>query len=283
MPVPGPTAGHGRIRSFQVTSKKQSAVRFDNGKRSESVEALTVERPLQININGRPFSVTMCSPGEDLHLVRGLLFTEGIVREGDGTGVLSEQVDEDSGAVFAVNCEIPEVYLCENTYERRSLLASTSCGLCGQRELDIESLGRRVLSPQRPLALERVPALIERMCREQRTFSHTGSTHAAAAFSADEEFIHLSEDIGRHNAVDKTVGALIEKGELDRAEILVVSGRVSFEIVIKAYRAGMPFIVAVSAPSSFAVEIGERWGMTILGFCRGTRATVYCNSHNVGI
>jgi FdhD protein len=113
------------------------------------------------------------------------------------------------------------------------------------------------------------------MRRRQDTFTGTGGSHAAAAATADGEVLCVFEDIGRHNAVDKVVGFLLEKGLLDRADILAVSGRVSFEIVQKCARAGLPVLTAVSAPSSLAVESAERWGITLAGFCREDRATFY--------
>jgi len=264
-----------------MSSKSFLATRFENGQMRTCEDPLTVERPLQIKINGRPFSVTMRSPGDDQYLVKGLLYTEGIVNPDAGDYTCTEEYLEDSREVIAINVEVPEAYLCDSAFDKRSLLANASCGLCGQRQLDLEELGSRALKPRASLALNRVSELMGAMRDSQQTFDQTGSTHAAAVFGQDYKLIFLHEDIGRHNAVDKSVGRLIDSGRLDEAEILCVSGRVSFEIVIKAYRADIPFLLAVSAPSSFAVEMSEIWGISVLGYCREQRATVYSHTENV--
>jgi FdhD protein len=260
------------------------AQRYENGKIRECRDSLTIERPLQIRINGKPYSVTMRSPGDDLALVKGLLYTEGVATITDDDECrYTEERDIERGDVLAVNVEIPEVYLCNDVYEKRSLLASSSCGMCGQREFDHHDLDHPPLAPGDPLALARVHGMIETMRAGQHAFDETGSTHAAAVFDRCYEMLCLFEDIGRHNAVDKAVGHLLEHGTLDRAAILAVSGRVSFEIVLKAYRAGIAYLLAVSAPSSFAVEMGQRWGLSILGYCREGRCTVYSRPERVDV
>ncbi|MDA0991516.1 MAG: formate dehydrogenase accessory sulfurtransferase FdhD, partial [Verrucomicrobia bacterium] len=175
------------------------------------------------------------------------------------------------------------IYLCADVYEKRSLLASSSCGMCGQREFDQTDLDYPPLVIDSPLEMDKVAGLMTSMRQAQRTFDQTGSTHAAAVFDMTGNLICLFEDIGRHNAVDKAVGFLLENDDISQSHILAVSGRVSFEIVTKAYRANLPFILAVSAPSSFAVDMSQRWGMSVLGFCREGRATVYSNSENVKV
>jgi FdhD protein len=257
----------------EESSKSVKALRYDQGETQACTEPLTVELPLQIKINERPFSVTMRSPGDDRHLVTGLLFTEGIVDPREASVSYAEETHADSGEVIAVNVEVPEAYLCESAFDKRSLLANASCGL--------EALGRKPLAPPERLPLDQVTVLMERMQAAQQVFTRTGSTHAAAAFDMSGNLLCLFEDIGRHNAVDKAVGQLIEKDQLETASILVVSGRISFEIVIKAYHAGIPFLLAVSAPSSFAVEMCQLWGITVLGYCRETRATVYSHPEQV--
>ena len=264
-----------------MSSKSFTATRFENGQIRTCEDPLTIERPLQIKINGRPFSVTMRSPGNDQHLVKGLLYTEGIVNPDAGDYTCTEEYLEKSREVIAIDVEVPEAYLCDSAFDKRSLLANASCGLCGKRQLDLEEFGFQALTPRTSLALDRVSELMGAMRDAQQTFDQTGSTHAAAVFDQDYQLICLHEDIGRHNAVDKTVGYLIESGQLDDTETLCVSGRVSFEIVVKAYRASIPFLLAVSAPSSFAVEMSELWGISVLGYCREQRATVYSHAENV--
>ncbi|NQU40354.1 MAG: formate dehydrogenase accessory sulfurtransferase FdhD [Lentisphaerae bacterium] len=267
-----------------MSDQSVAALRYEHGELHERQDSLTVERPLQIRINGKPYSVTMRTPGDDTYLVMGLLFTEGVVNLADAhEGVLKEVCDGEGDTVAAVDITIPDVYLCDDVFEKRSLLASSSCGMCGQREFDESGLDDPPLKPGAPLQLGRIASMMKAMRAAQTTFTVTGSTHAAAVFDADYELMCTFEDIGRHNAVDKAVGFLLERDLLQRARVLTVSGRVSFEIINKAYRAGLPYVLAVSAPSSFAVDIAARWGMTVLGFCREERATIYSNRDNTQV
>lgn len=258
-----------------------SALRVQRGRTEACREALTLEYPLQIMLNGRPFSVTMRTPGADDLLVTGLLFTEGIVRAEAGTITCRQERHPDSGIVTTVHVEIPPLYLCPDAHEKRALLASAACGLCGQREFDAAALQMPPLPPAEALEAGRVAPMMEAMHAAQATFARTGSAHAAAAFTRAGECLCVHEDIGRHNAVDKVVGQLLQESRLGMPQVLTVSGRVSFEIVSKAYRAGIPILMAVSAPSSFAVEMAKRWGMTVIGYCREDRFTLYTNPERI--
>jgi len=229
-------------------------------------EAVAVEGPLEVRINGEPFSVTMSSPGQDAILGRGLLFSEGVVGDREwypvalavGTCALSSRV---------VELTVPESAIRRPQRERR-LAATSSCGLCGAGSLEglDAGLDRRV-SPA-PIDPAAVPAWFATMRAHQGAFEDAGGTHAAAAFDARGDCLAIHEDIGRHNAVDKVIGALLRAGRLDAAQVLTVSGRVSFEITAKALRAGIPTLAAVSAPSSLAVDLARRSGMALLAFCR---------------
>ncbi|MDA0577783.1 MAG: formate dehydrogenase accessory sulfurtransferase FdhD [Verrucomicrobia bacterium] len=262
-----------------MENRVTNARRYENGVLKDCQDALTTELPLQIKINGKPFSVTMRTPGADEDLVRGLLFTEEIVLPGHAACTFREE--RETADVHTIDVTIPPLYLCPNVHEKRTLLASAACGLCGQREFDAPGLSTRPLVPSGKLPLARVQSLIAAMRAEQHTFAATGSTHAAALFRLDGSLLAAAEDIGRHNAVDKVVGNLLKRDQLRDAQVLAVSGRISFEIVSKAYRAGIPFLLAVSAPSSFAVDMCQRWGMTIIGYCRDTRCTVYAHPEQV--
>ena len=258
-----------------------AGIRVERGVRTEVQDELTVEAPLEICINGRAFSITMRTPGDDVALVKGLLFTEGVVsREGLRCDVEIAPATELPGATRA-SVQIPPVFVCDNLMEKRSLISTASCGLCGKQELGDIELAGDALCADRPLDANLLPQMAEAMRRDQTTFAATGGSHAAAAFTAEGELLKLCEDIGRHNAVDKVIGSLLDEGRLDDAHLLFVSGRISFEIVAKAHRAGIVFLAAVSAPSSMAIELGVRWGMTVLGFCREERATVYSHPENV--
>lgn len=256
-------------------------VRYEQGASTPVRDNLVVEAPLEICINGRPFSMTMRTPGDDIALVKGLLFSEGVVnRKGLACDILTEPVPRRAGAVRA-SVQIPPVYVCDKLLEKRVLISSASCGLCGKQDMDGLMLDGDPLPPDRLLDLDLLPEMAAAMLRAQGMFASTGGSHAAAAFRADGEILSCREDIGRHNAVDKVIGSLLEAERLAEAYLLFVSGRVSFEIVAKAQRAGIPFLAAVSAPSSMAVDLGTRWGMTLLGFCRGNRATIYSHPERV--
>lgn len=245
---------------FRALRQKQAEI-------TEVVESLTPERPLQIMVNGQSYSVTMQTPGAERYLVRGLLHAEGA---GEGGFLVYGQEERGPATVVEVEIECPDL-----PGGARRLAATSSCGLCGKESLDdvLRDIAPVVGDVRVDAAGLRV--IHEAMRARQATFSGTGGSHAAAAATARGEILAVFEDVGRHNAVDKVVGFLLEEGLLARAEVLAVSGRVSFEIVQKCARAGIPVLAAVSAPSSLAVESAERWGITLAGFCRGDRATFY--------
>lgn len=238
------------------------------GSRSEAVaDRLTPERPLQIMVNGQPYSVTMQTPGAERCLVRGLLHAEGA---GEGGFLVYAQEERGPATVVEVEIECPD-----RPGGARRLAATSSCGLCGKESLD--DVLREIPPVTRDARIDaaRLRSVHDAMRQRQSTFAGTGGSHAAAAAAVSGEMLCVFEDIGRHNAVDKVVGFLLEQGLLPRADILAVSGRVSFEIVQKCARAGIPVLTAISAPSSLAVESAGRWGITLAGFCREDRATFY--------
>lgn len=243
------------------------ALRQEGVRCEEVADPLTPERPLQIMVNGQPYSVTMQTPGAERYLVRGLLHSEGA---GEGGFIIYAQEVRGPATVVDVEIECPDVPV-----GARRLAATSSCGLCGKESLD--DVLRDVVPVTRniPIDAARLQAIHGAMRQKQSTFSGTGGSHAAAAATAAGEILAVFEDVGRHNAVDKVVGFLLEQGLLPRADVLAVSGRVSFEIVQKCARAGLPVLSAISAPSSLAVECAHRWGITLAGFCRGDRATFY--------
>ena len=217
----------------------------------------------------------MRSPGSDAQLVKGLLFTDGVI-DAQGLHYFCEiEISQTEEGVAVADAVIPPVYVCDQFMGRRASVSSTSCGLCGRESLDELAQLELVRKPQCPFD----PSTLNEMHRQiegvQETFSQTGGSHAAAMFDAQGKSLVIQEDVGRHNAVDKIVGFLVEKEMLTDAEVLWVSGRVSFEIVLKACRVGVPILAAVSAPTSLAVEIAEKVGISLLGFCRDDRCTVY--------
>lgn len=243
------------------------ALRQTERKITEVVDSLTPERPLQITVNGQAYSVTMQTPGAERYLVRGLLHAEGA---GEGGFMVFAQEERGPATVVEVEIECPDL-----PGGARRLAATSSCGLCGKESLDDVLRDMAPVTRDVRIDAARLRKIRDAMRAQQSTFAGTGGSHAAAAATVEGEILAVFEDIGRHNAVDKVVGFLLERDLLARADVLAVSGRISFEIVQKCARAGIPVLSAISAPSSLAVECAERWGLTLAGFCRDDRATFY--------
>lgn len=258
-------------------AQRHGARRYDGSTLVPSQEVLAHEAVLQVRVNGVDYTTTVRTPGADEALARGLLFAEGVVTDPAAPCRCASIADPESGVAGVIDVAVPTEFLARAIDDRRSMASTASCGLCGVREAkDLQLYGGplRVDTDER-LDLDRVDGMMRAMAARQSAFDATGGTHAAAAFTLAGECLAVHEDIGRHNAVDKVVGELITKQQLDDARCLTVSGRLSYEIVFKAFHARIPFLLSVSAPSSMAVEMGERFGLCVVGFCRDGRATVY--------
>lgn len=232
-------------------------------------DRVAVEEPLEIRVGGHRVSVTMRTPGHDFELAAGFLVTEGLVAARD-FGVIEYCPDSDDNIV---DVRLVEGAAFDPDLLKRNFYATSSCGICGAASIE---LVRKRVAPLARLepAHEALVAMPAKMRAAQKTFDQTGGLHAAALFRG-EELILLREDIGRHNAVDKVVGASALR-EVDLAgHALLVSGRASFEIVQKAAVAGIACVAAVGAPSSLAVEFAREVGMTLVGFLRGERYNRY--------
>lgn len=245
------------------------------------VDALTIEEALQININNKPFTVSMRTPGDDTFLVRGMLHSEGIIKNANYIPEIILKKENDEGIVTIVELTIPEQELGEGYSNSRSLLSVSSCGICGKTELADLSFMGKTIDDDSKIDSTLIGKLFDRMKVHQHDFKLSGGTHAAAAFNLNGELFCIKEDIGRHNAVDKVVGELLISKRLKKAAILTVSGRISYEIIIKCFKANIPFLAAVSAPSSLAVDYAKELGITLFAFCRSDRATCYSNPHRV--
>ncbi|KRF22706.1 formate dehydrogenase accessory sulfurtransferase FdhD [Phycicoccus sp. Soil802] len=252
-------------------------------------DTLAVEEPLEIRVGGTSVTVTMRTPGDDFDLALGNLLTEGVLRRGDDVAQLMHCLDEDESGSPTYN--VVDVTLAPGVVpdlERsaRSGYQSSACGVCGKTSIDaITATGQYAVADD-PVVLSPVvvAGLPDRMRASQKVFDRTGGLHAAGIFTADGEPLVVREDVGRHNAVDKVVGWAAREGRLPLSgHVLVVSGRASFELVQKAVMAGLPALVAVSAPSSLAAELAEHSGLTLVGFARPPRLTVYAGAHRLGL
>ncbi len=242
-------------------------------------DSLTEEAGLQIIINDKPFSITMRTPGFDKELIRGLLHAEGIIKLRDYHPAVSFN-DGKKGIRFA-SLTIPESALGSSYTNHRSLLSVSSCGICGKTELENHQCSDRLDTESERFDSRELTEMFKKMEIKQKTFISSGGSHAAAAFSASGELICLREDIGRHNAVDKVVGHLLQNDRIKEAKFLLVSGRISYEIVIKCFKAKIPTLAAVSAPSTLAVDYAKELGITLIGFARENRSTCYANTHRL--
>lgn len=250
---------------------------------NRTVDALTIEEALQININSKPFTITMRTPGDDDSLVRGLLHSEGVITDVNYLPDLVLKKENKNGMVTLADLTIPEKELGDGYANSRSLLSVSSCGICGRTELEDLSLPGKMIDDGAKIDFFMLHKIFQKMNTLQPTFRQSGGTHAAAAFTLQGEMLCSKEDIGRHNAVDKVIGELILSEKLNQASCLTVSGRVSYEIVIKSFKAGIPFLAAISAPSSLAVDYAKELGITIFAFCRENRATCYSHPQRTKI
>ena len=267
--------GEGELKVVDSHTRKLRALR-QRDSQSENVEdSLTVERPLQIIANGSLFSMTMQTPGAERFLVRGLLFAESV---NEAPFLKYSQEETELGTVSSV-----ELADAAKTSTNRRLASTSSCGLCGKQSIKKMFDGITPVTKEVAISAAALQTIHKNARARQSQFDGTGGCHGATAATAQGEVLCLFEDIGRHNAVDKVIGFLLESGQLPLADVLTVSGRVSFEIVQKCARAGIPVLSAISAPSSLAVEMSERWGITLAGFCRDDRATFYSGFQRVRV
>lgn len=236
---------------------------------------LVVEAPLQININSEPYTVVMRTPGDDVELVRGLLYAEDIYKTKDSLVVDIIESNDDFSAV--INITIPEKKLGKGYLNKRTLLSVSSCGICGKKELSDLKTNGDSLSFKTNNLLKFNKSMFLKMSNLQKLFKVTGGSHACAVFDSKQELLTTKEDIGRHNAVDKCIGDLLNKNILKKANYMLVSGRVSYEIVSKAFLAKIPIIIAVSACSSLAVDFAKEFGICLIGFSREDKMTIYSN------
>ncbi|MBT3980387.1 MAG: formate dehydrogenase accessory sulfurtransferase FdhD [Bacteriovoracaceae bacterium] len=248
-------------------------------KSSQKSVSVACEEALQISINEIPYTITMRTPGADCALIQGLLFTENIYH---GTPLKLSSYDfDDQKNPTHINVEIAEDQLLKDISGNRTLISSSSCGFCGKKDLkDIELRGAPIVDSA-SIAFKHIQVLFDEISSHQLIFSETGGVHAAALFSKEQQLLSIYEDIGRHNAVDKVIGNVHKDGNLSEAKILLITGRVSYEILAKAFRAKIPIILAISAPTSLAVEMAVDLGITIAGFCRENSATVYSHPERI--
>ena len=258
-------------------------------------DVVAAEEPLQVVLDDEPFAVVMRTPGQDLELVLGLLYVEGLIHARED---VSEGAVAASGLPDAAPFPLQALPEAENLVElrlveprvkdervgwQRNLVASSACGICGAAALDALRDDLAQLPPGPTFTQAAVTGMAPALRAAQATFELTGGLHAAGLFDTRGRLLHIREDVGRHNAVDKLVGRALLAGELPLHErALMVSGRASFELAHKAVAAGIPLMAAVSAPSSLAVHVAHTFGLTLVGFLRDDHFNVYAGADRIG-
>lgn len=259
------------------------------GRATSRPDTLAVEEPLEIRVDGRSLSVTMRTPGDDFDLAIGYLLTEGVIADAGDVRQAMHCLDEDENGAptyNVVDITLADGAALDTSRTQRSSYTSSACGVCGKTSIDAITAASRYAVADDGVRVEPavVAGLPDSLRERQRVFDRTGGLHAAGLFSARGEVLAVREDVGRHNAVDKVVGWAGREGRLPlTGHVLVVSGRASFELTQKAVMAGIPMLVSVSAPSSLAVELAEESGLTLVGFTRPPRMTVYAGAHRLGL
>ncbi len=238
--------------------------RCDDATRVTGLDRVVVEAPLQLRARGVPVATVMRTPGHDLELVRGLLHAESVA-------ATITQADED-----AVELDIDA-----SAFAARGLLSSAACGVCGRVAIaDLETRARSV-DGDASTTLDVLASLPAKLRAAQQLFEDTGGLHAAALFTLAGELVAIREDVGRHNAVDKLAGWALGEGLVAGDHLLFLSGRAGYELVQKAIMLGVPIVASVSAPSSLAVELAERFNVCLVGFVRDRRSNIYAHGWRI--
>ncbi|MEN6483480.1 MAG: formate dehydrogenase accessory sulfurtransferase FdhD [Syntrophobacteraceae bacterium] len=264
---------------MQVLRHKTST--FKNNHLFAAEYNLAVEELLEIYVDDTPYAITMRLPGDDLNLVAGFCFTEGIIESGEDLLSVEHcrEIGGDRRILVRLNHGAEKG--ASRHAGRREFLSKSSCGLCGKSKADEIFSGMHRVERFHRISLGDILRLKEAFEAGQTIFTLTGSTHSASIFDVRGDILASSEDIGRHNAFDKAIGALVRSAQTDRAFLSIVSSRSSFEMVQKAGVLGLEVLAAVSAPTSMAVNMAEDLNITLIGFLRETSMTIYTHPERI--
>ena len=256
---------------------------WNDGERSAQEDFLVGEEPLEIRLGPAALTVTMRTPGHDLELAAGFLYTEGILTAREQLASVSHEADERQNGANRVRVELAEGVQVHPELTRRNFYTTSSCGVCGKSSIDaVRVRGLARPNPALRISPDTLCQLPQKLREEQKVFGRTGGLHAAGLFTTAGELLVLREDVGRHNALDKIVGWALAQGRVPLGDcVLMVSGRCGFEIAQKALVAGIPLVASVSAPSDLAVSLAREFGMTLVGFLRGRRFVIYSGAERL--
>ena len=276
----------------EVTPLPRSAERsVRRAGEAQTMDRVVVEEPLEIRLGGESIAVTMRTPGDDFDLAAGFLFTETVLTSrGEIASIAYARPEPDARGTTTDRRNVVDVVPSASANlsaekAKRSFYAASSCGLCGKATIDaihvrVPTIGRE--TDPTTFGIDLLRAMPDAMRAAQSTFDATGGLHAAAIFDATGALVVVREDIGRHNATDKAIGHMLREGRVPcRGHALLVSGRAGFEIVQKAAVAQIPLVAAVSAPSTLAIDLADRLGVTLVAFLRPPRASVYTHGWRV--
>ena len=264
------------IREVSIARRGQSAPERD---------LVAVEEPMEVRVNGASFAVIMRTPGADRDLAAGFLLAEDVIRGADEIGMIEYCQDvEDEGRDNVINVTVTGEAvdrLAGRLSDRRQVTMTSSCGLCGRRTID--SLQARVstVRGEWTVSADVIASLPDRLRSAQSVFDSTGGLHAAGLFDRSGNLQLMAEDVGRHNAVDKLVGWALDARVDPVQHVLFLSGRAGYELVQKAIMFGVPIVASVSAPSSLAIELAERFNVALAGFVRGSRCNIYSHGWRI--
>jgi FdhD protein len=282
-----------RVRQSRKTVPETSfrtvdVMRVHGAEQTRATDCAAAEEPLEVRLHGRSFAVIMRTPGADRELAAGFLFSERVIADAADLGTIAYCTDpaaehpENVVDVALVDGSLATVE--RMLAERRQVTTNSSCGLCGRQTIDSLQTQGDPLQATWSIGRDVLCALPDRLRAGQRTFDATGGLHAAGLFTTDGHLEDLAEDVGRHNAVDKVIGRMLMRDALPLSDrVLFVSGRTSFELVQKAFLAGIPMLVSVSAPSTLAIDLATETGMTLVGFVRGDHFNIYAHPERVGM
>ena len=262
-------------------STKPVTVLRKEGKVTTSAKLdLIQEEPLSIRVQGQPYAVVMRTPGDEPAHVAGFCLGEGIVDSPDDIATIASCEGEATNVVTLTVNPI-RLTAISAVLERRGFVSQTSCGICGKELVEDLSQMVEVLPDGPPIDLQRAYHCLETLKDHQTLYQKTRATHAAAVYTSDFELLSLAEDVGRHNALDKAIGKLFLNRSLHRAGVLILSSRISYEMVQKAARAKIPFVLAASRPTALGVKLAESLNMTLASPGK-VGIHVYCGSRRLG-
>ena len=264
-------------------------VRVADGQRSELSDVTAAEVPLEVRLQGAPFAVIMRTPGADMPLVAGFLLAERIVRSADDLATIEHCTDQPGlttlqrGNIVTVVLEADAaVRAAGQLSEKRDVMSNSACGVCGRATLESMRADLAPLPAHARVPADVIAGLPMRLRERQPLFERTGGLHAAGIFTGNGELLASAEDVGRHNAVDKVIGTMLLRDAIPlETSALCVSGRTSYEIVQKAWCAGIPLVASVSAPSSLAVSLARDANITLVGFVRDGSLNIYTGAERI--